>query len=60
MTEHDLTLMFEECETEIGVYAIEMSSLRLVWTKYESYIINAGNLMHLMTDVYSEHLDIWI
>ena len=41
MTEHDLTLMSEDCETENGVYAIEMSSLRLVWTKYESYIINA-------------------
>ena len=27
-----------------GVYAIEMSSLRFVWTKYESYILHAESL----------------
>ena len=46
MTEYDLTLMSEECQTEGWGYAIEMSSLRLVWTKCESYtcILHAVSL----------------
>ena len=44
MTEYDLTLMSEECQTEVWVYAVETSSLRLVWTKYESYILHAESL----------------
>ena len=31
------------------VYAIEMSSLRLVWTKYESYILHAESLRLVWT-----------
>ena len=33
----------------MGVYAIEMSSLRLVWTKYESYILHAESLWLVWT-----------
>ena len=29
-----------------GVYAIETSSLRLVWTKYESYILHTSAAMY--------------
>ena len=32
-----------------GVYAIETSSLRLVWTKYESYILHADSLRLVWT-----------
>ena len=32
-----------------GVYAIETSSLRLVWTKYESYILHAESLRLVWT-----------
>ena len=39
MAENDLTLMSEECQTEGWGYAIETSSLRLVWMKHESYIL---------------------
>ena len=49
MTEYDLTLMFEECQTEGWVYAIETSSLMLVWTKYESYILHAESLRLVWT-----------
>ena len=34
--------MSEECQTEDGVYAIETSSLRLVWMKNESYILHTS------------------
>ena len=44
MTEYDPTLMSEECQLRDGVYATETSSLRLVWTKYESYILHAESL----------------
>ena len=44
MTEYDLTLMKDEFKLRDGVYAIEISSLRLVWTKYESYIWHAESL----------------
>ena len=33
-----------------GVYAIETSSLRLVWTKYESYILHAESLRLVWTN----------
>ena len=36
------------CQTD-GVYAIETSSLRLVWTKYESYILHAKSLRIVWT-----------
>ena len=42
MTEYDLTLMSEELRD--GIYAIEISSLRLVWAKYESCILHAESL----------------
>ena len=29
-----------------GVYAIETSSLRMVWTKYESYILHTSAAMY--------------
>ena len=29
-----------------GVYAIETSSIRLVWTKYESYILHTSAVMY--------------
>ena len=32
-----------------GVYAIETSSLRLVWRKYESYILHAESLTLVWT-----------
>ena len=47
--EYDLTLMSEECQTEGWVYAIETSSLRLVWTKYESYILYTESLRLVCT-----------
>ena len=33
-----------------GVYAIETSSLRLVWTKYERYILHAESLRLVWTN----------
>ena len=49
MTEYDLTLMSEECQTDGWVYATETSSLRLVWTEYESYILHAESLRLMWT-----------
>ena len=40
MTEYDLTLISEECQT------IETSSLRLVWMKHESYILHTSAAMY--------------
>ena len=45
MTEYDLILMSEECaKLRVGIYAIEISSLRLVWAKYENCILHAESL----------------
>ena len=33
----------------VGIYAIEISSLRLVWTKYESCILQAESLRLVWT-----------
>ena len=41
MTEYDLTLKLRD-----GVYAIETSSLRLVWMKHESYILHTSAAMY--------------
>ena len=49
MTENDLTLMSKECKLRDGVYAIETSSLRLMWTKYENYILHAESLRLVWT-----------
>ena len=39
------TAMLEERQTDgWGTYAIETSSLKLVWTKYESYILHSESL----------------
>ena len=40
-----------------GVYATETSSLRLVWTKYESYIFHAESLRLVWTkyEIYLLH-----
>ena len=48
MTEYDLTLMSEEYVKlkGDGVYAIETSSLRLVWMKHESYILHTSAAMY--------------
>ena len=46
MTEYDLTLMSEECQLRDGVYAIETSSLRLVWMEHESYILRTSAAMY--------------
>ena len=40
MTEYDLTLMRKNVKLSNEVHATEMSSLRLVWTKYERYILH--------------------
>ena len=49
MTEYDLTLMRKNVKLRDGVYAIETSSLMLVWTKYESYrfILHVRLVLHL-------------
>ena len=39
--------MSDECQLRDGVYAIETSSLRLVWMKYESYILYTAAVMHI-------------
>ena len=45
MTEYDLTLMSpKNVKLRDWVYTIEMSSLMLVWTKYENYILHAESL----------------
>ena len=41
--------MSEECQLDIGVYVIETSFLRFVWTKYESYILHAESLRSVWT-----------
>ena len=51
MTEYDLIWMSEECQRRrggvgAGVYAIEMSSLRLMCIKYESYILHSSAVMY--------------
>ena len=49
MIEYDLTLMLKNVKLRDGVYAIEISSLRLVWTKYESYILHAESFRLVWT-----------
>ena len=36
----------KKCQTEEWVCAIKTSSLRLVWTKYESYILHTSAVMY--------------
>ena len=47
VTDNDPTLMSDECQLRDGVYAIETSSLRLVWMKYENYILYTAAVMHI-------------
>ena len=46
MTEYDLTLMRKNVKLRDGVYVSETSSLRLVGTKYESYISHTSAVMY--------------
>ena len=43
-----------------GVYAIEMSSLRLVWTKYESYILHTSAAMYTFQKQFDLTLIDWL
>ena len=44
MTEYDLTWCLKYVKLRDGVYVIETSSLRLVWTNYKWYILHAESL----------------
>ena len=50
MTEYDLTLNRTNVKLSDGVYTIETSSLWLVWTKYESYILHAESFRLVWTN----------
>ena len=41
--------LWENVKLRDGVYSIETSSLRLVWTKYESYILHAESFILVRT-----------
>ena len=49
MTENDLTLISVKLRDR--VYAIETSSLRLLWTKSESYIFHISAVMYNFQNV---------